>query len=83
MECATVRILNPVSTVSERINADVVSRCDTDATLRMEVPVLVGATVQVRFRNRIGLGEVRACTDSNGHFDITVHFQDVLETGEE
>jgi len=81
-ECVTLKILNPISTSREKLNAQVIGHSDPGATLRMKAPILIGTMVQVRFPDRIALGEVRGCNPSGGEFVIEVDFQDVLNMGD-
>lgn len=82
MESATVKVLNPMSTARERISAGVLCRDGAGATIRLEQPLLVGATIQIRFHDGIALGEIRSCSAADGQFDLAVLFQDVLPTGD-
>ena len=80
-ECVTLKSLNPLVTSSEKMRAHVLDRSDSEATLRIAEPLLVGSTVQVRFKDRIALGDVRFCSAVNGEYDVCIHFHDVLTVG--
>lgn len=79
---AILKILNPLLTAREKIHATVVDRSDPRATLRLAEPMLVGTVVQVRFHDRIALGEVRRCEPDGGEYEIIIEFQDVMTMGE-
>jgi hypothetical protein len=82
LECATIKSLNPLITSSDRIKAEVMDRSEAKATLRVSAPLHVGTTVQIRFRDHLVLGDVQTCKPSNGGFEVTVHFQDVMPVSE-
>ena len=73
---ASLHVLNPLSSAHSKVRVVEVSQ----EGLKLRVPELLhpGTMVQVRFRDRIVLGEVRYCLPAGAEFYIGVQIRDVF-----
>jgi hypothetical protein len=78
-EPASVKILHPVVTSGDRVEGRAVNLSRSGLKLRIPEPMLPGTMVQVRFMDRIALGEIRYCIPTGAEFYVGVRFQDVME----
>jgi hypothetical protein len=78
-EPASVKILHPATTSHERMDGRAVNLSRSGLKLRVPEPLLPGTVVQVRFLDRIALGEIRYCIPTGTEFYVGVRFQDVME----
>jgi hypothetical protein len=78
-EPASVKILHPVVTSGDRLEGRAVNLSRSGLKLRIPEPMLPGTMVQVRFMDRIALGEIRYCIPTGQDFYVGVRFQDVME----
>lgn len=76
---ATVKILHPRATLDDRVDGRVVNLSRSGLKLRVASPMLPGSMVQVRFMERIALGEIRYCIPTGPDYYVGVRFQDVME----
>ena len=72
---ARVKVLNPLTTTSPSIHAELLS--SSEANLRVRVPrsISVGSAVQVKTRERVAFGLVRSSTASGSEYEIGVDVQ--------
>ena len=78
-EPASVKIVHPVITSGDRVEGRAVNLSKSGLKLRIPEPMLPGTMVQVRFMDRIALGEIRYCIPTGMEFYVGVRFQDVME----
>jgi PilZ domain len=78
-EPASAKILHPAVSSSDRVDGRVVNLSRSGLKLRLPLPMLPGTIVQVRFMDRIALGEIRYCIPTGSEFYVGVRFQDVME----
>jgi hypothetical protein len=78
-EPASVKILHPATTSGDRMDGRAVNLSRSGLKLRVPEPMLPGTVVQVRFLDRIALGEIRYCIPTGSEFYVGVRFQDVME----
>jgi hypothetical protein len=78
-EPAAIKILHPAATSGDRMDGRAVNLSRSGLKLRVPQPMLPGTMVQVRFMDRIALGEIRYCIPTGPEFYVGVRFQDVME----
>ena len=78
-EPASAKILHPAVSASDRVDGRVVNLSRSGLKLRVPSPMLPGTIVQVRFLERIALGEIRYCIPTGSEYYVGVRFQDVME----
>jgi PilZ domain len=78
-EPASAKILHPAVTASDRVDGRLVNLSRSGLKLRVPAPMLPGTIVQVRFMDRIALGEIRYCIPTGSEYYVGVRFQDVMD----
>jgi hypothetical protein len=79
-EPASVKTLHPVATSGgDRLDGRLVNLSRSGLKLRVPKPMLPGTMVQVRFMDKIALGEIRYCIPIGSDYYVGVRFQDVME----
>ena len=78
-EPASVKTLHPVVTSGDRVDGRVMNLSRSGLKLRVPKPMLPGTMVQVRFKDKIALGEIRYCIPVGAEYYVGVRFQDVME----
>jgi len=78
-EPASAKVLHPAVTSGERVDGRLVNLSRSGLKLRLPTPMLPGTIVQVRFMDRIAMGEIRYCIPTGSEYYVGVKFQDVME----
>ncbi len=69
---ARVKVLNPLTSIGPAMHAELVDASDGGLHLRVPRAVLVGSAVQIRTRDHLVFGEVRASMAVGGAYEIQV-----------
>ncbi len=69
---ARVKVLNPLTSIGPAMHAELVDAYDGGLNLRVPRPILVGSAVQIRTRDHLAFGEVRASVAVGGTYEIQV-----------